>query len=270
MVESSLPMTAEAWRKLGFTEIPPMRAQILELTIEELTLGGIGHFRMENVCERLHITRTLINHHFENRDRLVSEAVTIAYGRYVEALRSAASAASTPLSRLEAWMLAQVKWTRRNRGIAALIHLPDPKLAEVQNSLFAAEIERIFKLNMSVLAELVRGAQNDTMNSLDFADVDREYAALVDDLSFLMLLSSTALSSLGSSVWVAGPNRAATGLPEYFLNDILLMQHIRWIASSAASGKLGQARVSAFDAKTREQAEEFLRGLSAEAEFLEN
>ncbi len=258
-------ITPATWQARGFTETPPMRTQILELTIDELSENGIERFRPENVCERLHITRSLINHHFGNRDKLVSEAMTIAYERYVQVLRAAALAADTPMARLEAWMLAQVKWTRQNRGLAALIQLPHPDLAKLQRSMFAAELEHTFKLNMNVLAELIRGAQTGTTSSLEFEDVDAEFARMFTDLSFFMLVASVGLSALGTSIWAAGANMPATGISEYFLNDIVLMQHLRWVAASAAARVTsGEALNTAFDPEALAQVTAMFRTVSAD------
>lgn len=237
--EPTVPLSASFWAGRGLPTNPPMRTQILELAIDEVALNGSEHFRAAEICDRLFIARSLINHHFGNQSRLIVEATVTAYERYVNELKQAALIASTPRERLEAWIIAQAKWFAENRGTATLLQLPHPSFTQIINELFGERMEQIFQYNMAVLGTLVKGIQRNELLPLDF---DRETAPYTEvpagDMHLLLRTASVGLSSLGSSVWSAAQEMPSHNNGESYLTSAILTQHAKWISGAVANEPL--------------------------------
>lgn len=227
------PFDATYWRKRGFAEVPPTRTQLLERSIDHLSQDGIERFRAAAVCEELFVNRSLVNHYFGSQDGLIAEATVRSYERYVERLRQAALQGSTPLARLEAWILEQIAWAKENRGLFMLIQLPHPEAAALQAKLFDGAMEQAFKLNLLVLGQLVEGAKRDELLPLEWDDLDAALADRASNINFAFAASSVGLSALGAAVWAAGADVPSRGLNEYFLNEAMLLQHVRWAVQTA-------------------------------------
>ena len=209
-----------------------MRAQIIEKTIEELSINGPEFFETSRICKELFIARSLINHHFGNQTNLIVEASVTAYERYVLFLRDSAAAKNTPEERLEAWMGAQAIWCENNRGIAVIHQLPHKKYVEILAKKFNERTQRSFRFNMAVLTILVQDVANQTITDIGFEVDDTPYDELAGELSNVFRTGTIGMSSLGSAIWSAGRNHAGRDLPERHLEDAALTQHHKWLVKS--------------------------------------
>lgn len=215
-----------------------MRDQILQVAMGELAVNGTDFFNTPQLCERLHITRTLINHHFGNQMKLIAEAAVCAYEEYIAILRKAAESESAPEARLQAWMRAQNEWFFHNRGTAALLQMPHPTYAAIISADFETRMQKAFRHNMAVLACLVRGVQMNEFVSLDFSMENAPYDDILgQDLETLMRTASVGMSSLGASVWAAGQAMPSRNINEAFLQSASLTQHQIWVLRAVRTPK---------------------------------
>lgn len=216
---------------------PPIRTQILEAAIRELARNGSEFFRTPELCRRLHIARSLINHHFGSQLGLIAEATAVAYERYVWQLKEAADMQATPTARLEAWMAEQSRWFVANRGIAVQLQMPHQVHVEIMREKFADRLLDSFKFNMAVLAVLVKGVQHNEMLSLDFDVQTAPFDELLsDDVSLLMRVGSVGMSALGASVWSTGTNMPSRDLDVSYLQTASQAQHAKWVVRALTSG----------------------------------
>lgn len=207
-----------------------VREKILELAVSELAEQGTEFFRTPLICERLHISRSLVNHHFGDQMGLTAEAAVVSYERYVEKLRLAASTKRTPASRLEAWMEAQHEWFASHRGTAALLQMPHPRYAELMRSRFEARLKDAFRLNMAVLATLVRDVKRGQVSPLAFDIESAPFDELLgQSMENLMRTASVGMSSMGASVWAAGHTMPSRDMEENHLETPSLTQHRKWV-----------------------------------------
>jgi AcrR family transcriptional regulator len=200
-------LTDSYWLTWGDEPQPHMRQKIIYLTFDEVSKIGPGAFGVSNVCDRLGITYPMVNHYFGGRDQLLAEAAYQAYIRYVTSLWAAVDAAPrNPVSRLEAWMRAQISWTRTWSGWGALLNYPVASLqvTEIMDRNFRDEMQRYFEWNLAGLAVLVNDVLNDSVTeerpSLDNSD----RSDLLANTDLVYLTSSVAFCTLGASVWNAG------------------------------------------------------------------
>lgn len=209
-----------------------MRAQILEKSIEELSINGPEFFETSRICKELFIARSLINHHFGNQTNLIVEASVVAYERYVLFLRDSAAAEKTPEDRLEAWMSAQAVWYENNRGMAVIHQLPHQRYVEVLARNYYDRTQRAFRFNMSVLTILVQDVASRTTSDISFEVDDAPYEELAGELTNVFRSGTIGMSSLGSAIWSAGRNHAGRDLPERHLEDAAITQHHKWLIKS--------------------------------------
>jgi AcrR family transcriptional regulator len=206
------------------------RDQILEWAVVELGVNGSEFFNTTQLCDELHVSRSLINHHFGNHMGLVAEAAVTSYERYVQILKDAAAAKDTPSSRLEAWMEAQHQWFVEYRGTAALLQLPHPTYANAIANRWEGRLKKAFRLNMAVLATLVKDVQDDTVTALDFDEDTAPFAELLSQsVETLMRTASVGMSSMGASVWAAGHTMPSRDVDENYLQEASLTQHRKWV-----------------------------------------
>lgn len=97
---------------------------ILEATLDELARVGPVHVHPQDICERLGLSKALVNYHFGSRDALIAEAMVVGYERYVADLWAAAEAQTDPVERLFAWIDRQFAWTEENVGLASALNFP--------------------------------------------------------------------------------------------------------------------------------------------------
>jgi AcrR family transcriptional regulator len=200
-------LTDSYWLTWGDEPQPHMRQKIIYLTFEEVSKIGPGAFGVSNVCDRLGITYPMVNHYFGGRDQLLAEGAYHAYIRYVTSLWEAVDAAPrNPVARLEAWMRAQISWTRQWSGWGALLNYPVASLmvTEILDRNFRDDMQRYFEWNLAGLAVLVNDVLTGTVTeerpSLDNSD----RTDLLSNIELVHLTSSVAFSTLGASVWNAG------------------------------------------------------------------
>ena len=200
-------LTDSYWLTWGDEPQPHMRQKIIYLTFDEVSRIGPGAFGVSNVCDRLGITYPMVNHYFGGRDQLLAEGAYQAYIRYVTSLWEAVDAAPRePVARLEAWMRAQISWTRKWSGWGALLNYPVASLqvSEIMDRNFRDEMQRYFEWNLAGLAVLVNDVLNGSVTeerpSLDNSD----RTDLLANTELVHLTSSVAFCTLGASVWNAG------------------------------------------------------------------
>lgn len=200
-------LTDSYWLTWGDEPQPHMRQKIIYLTFDEVSRIGPGAFGVSNVCDRLGITYPMVNHYFGGRDQLLAEGAYLAYIRYVTSLWEAVDAAPRkPIARLEAWMRAQINWTRQWSGWGALLNYPVASLqvSEIMDRNFRDEMQKYFEWNLAGLAVLVNDVLNDSVTeerpSLDNSD----RTDLLANTELVYLTSSVAFCTLGASVWNAG------------------------------------------------------------------
>jgi AcrR family transcriptional regulator len=207
-----------------------VRDQILEWAIDELAVNGSEFFRTTQLCSELHISRSLINHHFGSHLGLIAEACVVSYERYVHVLKDAAVQHDTPLARLEAWMSAQHDWFVTHRGTAALLQLPHPNYAQAMSNHFSVRLKHAFRFTMTVLATLVRDVQDGVVTPIDFDTTSAPFTELLSQsMETLMRTASVGMSSLGASVWAAGHTMPSRDIDEGYLQDASLTQHRKWV-----------------------------------------
>lgn len=98
---------------------------ILEAALQDLAKNGPAAVSPQEICERLDVSKALVNYHFGGRDGLIAQAMALGYERYVEVLWEAASAAGEdPVDRLMAWIDRQIDWTCENPGLSAALDFP--------------------------------------------------------------------------------------------------------------------------------------------------
>jgi AcrR family transcriptional regulator len=177
------------------------------LTFEEVSRIGPGAFGVSNVCDRLGITYPMVNHYFGGRDQLLAEGAYHAYIRYVVSLWEAVDKAPhNAVARLEAWMRAQISWTRDWSGWGALLNYPVASLmvTEILDRNFREEMQRYFEWNLAGLAVLVHDVLNDSVSEERPRLNNSDRTDLLDNTELVHLTASVAFSTLGASVWNAG------------------------------------------------------------------
>lgn len=215
-----------------------IRDSILDDAISELAHNGSEFFNTSEICRRLHISRSLVNHHFGSQSGLIAEAAVVSYEHYIELLADAARAQTTPSARLEAWMQAQHEWFVENRGTAALLQMPHVTYAKVMYERFGKRLQDGFRLNMAVLATLVRDVQTDTISPLDFTVENAPFDELLgQNVEVLMRTASVGMSSLGASVWAAGRAMPSRDIEESYLQTASLAQHRKWVVRAILATK---------------------------------
>jgi len=207
-----------------------IREQILEWAITEMAVNGSEFFRTTDLCKELHIARSLINHHFGSHLGMLAEAAVTSYERYVLLLKTAAGKKRTPSARLEAWMETQHQWFADNRGTAVFLQMPHPRYAIVMRDRFEDRLQSGFRFNMAVLATLVRDVQTGTISSLNFDAETAPFDELLSQsIEALMRTASVGMSSMGASVWGAGPTMPSRDIDENYLQTASLAQHRKWV-----------------------------------------
>lgn len=215
-----------------------VRDQLVETAIHELAVNGSEFFDTTGICRRLHISRSLVNHHFGSQINLIAEAAVVSYERYVLMLRDSANVHDRPSARLEAWMEAQHSWFVTNRGTAALLQMPHPTYAHVMTERFGRRMQDNFRLNMAVLGTLVRDVQNGEVSSLDFDVESAPFDELLgQNLETLMRTASVGMSSLGASTWAAGKAMPTREVEGNYLQAASLAQHRKWITRAILATK---------------------------------
>lgn len=224
-------LTDSYWLTWGDEPQPHMRQKIIYLTFEEVAKIGPGAFGVSSVCDRLGITYPMVNHYFGGRDQLLAEAGYLAYIRYVTSLWDAVDrAVREPAARLEAWMKAQVNWTKDWSGWGALLNYPVASLTvtEILDRNFREEMQRYFEWNLAGLAVLVNDVLNDSVTEerprLDYSD----RTDLLANTELVHLTASVAFSILGASVWNAGQHLPSAKIQAAVdLAPELVEQHIQ-------------------------------------------
>lgn len=172
------------------------REALLEAAVDSLAELGPARVQPSDLCERLGLSKALVNYHFGGRDGLIAEAMALGYERYVETLWTAAqNAGSDPIERLMAWFSEQIVWTVANAGLAVALNFPHVA-AGLPNTI-APEIEERLassgRRNFTNLTALVKSAR------LHLADGDPE----VDEVA-VADAAVIGWTCLGMSVWFAG------------------------------------------------------------------
>lgn len=189
---------------------PPSRGgrdALVEAVLAELSVKGPANIYPNDISTGLGLSKSLVNFHFGNRDGLVAEAMAVGYERYVDHLWSAALAAgSDPVSRLLAWIDAQLEWTVANVGLAAALNFPHEAAAldGVTNPDVADRLSATGRRNLTNLSILVR----DAILKL------KGPKAKVDQVRLYLDLGVIGWMTLGMSVFTAGRHLPTADLAE--------------------------------------------------------
>lgn len=215
-----------------------VRERLIEAAIKELAVNGSEFFDTSEICRRMHIARSLVNHHFGSQIGLIAQAAVVSYERYVYELRDAAREQTSPPARLEAWMQAQHEWFAANRGIAVLLQMPHSRYAEVMSDRFGQRLKDMFRFNMAILATLVRDVQTEEVSPIDFDIADAPFDELLgQSVEMLMRTASVGMSSMGASVWAAGRAMPTRDVEESYLQTASLAQHRKWVVRAIVATK---------------------------------
>jgi AcrR family transcriptional regulator len=183
------------------------RTALVEAALAAMVDVGPFNLRPAEICERLGLSKALVNYHFGSREGLVAEAMAIGYERYVATLEAAvAEAGDDPMDRLMAFYSAQVYWTIDNAGLAAALNFPRDA-AGVGTEIDVSVQQRLTDAGASYLSTLL-GLVGDARRSLGHDD---------DPSTLVSMTAMIGWSCLGASVWFSGghaPSREIGLRPE--------------------------------------------------------
>jgi AcrR family transcriptional regulator len=195
------------WLHFGDDPNPPMRERIIFVSIDDLGRVGPATFNVKLTCDALGISYSLINHHFGNRDELLAEAAIRWYGLYVDALWSAAQAATRdPEERFRAWLKESVVWAQRYSGLAAVMNYPTASLdvTHLIRDKWASQLGELGELNLARLLWLVKELRSGQVTDTVLELGNLPAAQLKSDPQAIVLNASVGWSILGLAVWSAG------------------------------------------------------------------
>jgi AcrR family transcriptional regulator len=205
------------WLNFGDNPEPSIRQKMIYLTIREVALVGPGSFNTMGVCDALDLTYPMVNHYFGNRDGLIAEAGFVTYELYVQRIWANVEAAKpNPEARLRAWMEAQVRLNTEVSGWGAILNYSpfSQSVFKILEEKFGERRQRLFELNISRLAQLVKDYREGRLTQFDFDLDNYPRAEFLKDQRLIELTSTIAFSTLGLAVWRSGGHAPSQGIPE--------------------------------------------------------
>lgn len=208
------------------------RDQILEAVISELAARGSDLVEIGVICRNLKLSPSLVNHFFGDRSRLLLEAATIGYERYVERqVEAVREAGDNALEQLSAWINAQVQWTIANPGIASMMNFPNLHLpyGEPLGLPLRTRLEESARKNLVVLASILDRIQRDVRG--------QELLTAQQVASNPGLSAATAYVGwlvYGHSLWRSGQHAPTRDIPEVRVQEEAVFAGIPRIAAQIA------------------------------------
>lgn len=228
---------SQFWLEHGLGPGPSTREKFVALTIDELARTGPYSFNATLICDLLGTTYPMVNHYFGSRDGLVAEAVVTEYRKYVFSMRDAAESASTPESRLEAWILREMEWTIDHPGIAVVINFPHASLevSSLMMANYAVEMNELFEFNMAIVMQLVLDIQHQTVTPITFKPGALPREEFMSNRDLVRRASSIGLSTLGMSIWASGQHAPGSRTVEtrQWMDDVAAFHIAELVALSA-------------------------------------
>lgn len=234
-IPNDASLNEEFWLRYGTNPNPTPRQQLLYVTIDEVSLGGISDFSVSKIAERLNVTGAMVNHYFGGIDSLLAEGVFVAYDNYVQGqIEAVTQAPKKPEARLLSWMNAQVKWHGEHPGWAAVLNYPfsAKNVSELVEQKYRESMTALFELNMAVLIRLVMDVRDNTVTEVKYSAGNIPRAELMADQQVLMLSSSIGLSTLGLAVHSGGhhgPSAATKEITDRQMQEIAKVHFARMI-----------------------------------------
>jgi len=141
------------------------RDQLIIGAIRHLAYTGTAKFSVAALCAELGQPPSIVNYYFDSREGLVQEAITIAYEQYVDLQMQAVDGACGDSDKaLTAWVLAQIDWTVRHPGIAAVLNFSgqsDPGALEL-NPALQVRLSEAATRNLRLVGTIVADLQGVT------------------------------------------------------------------------------------------------------------
>jgi AcrR family transcriptional regulator len=219
------------WLNFGDNPDPSIRQKMIYLTIREVALVGPGSFNTMGVCDALDVTYPMVNHYFGNRDGLIAEAGFVTYEIYIQRIWANVEAAKpNPEARLRAWMEAQVRLNTEVSGWGAILNYSpfSQTVFKILEEKFGERRQRLFELNISRLAQLIKDYRENRLTQFDFDLDNYPRAEFLKDQKLVELTGTIAFSTLGLAVWRSGGHAPSQGIAELrMLAENLAEAHIK-------------------------------------------
>lgn len=219
------------WLNFGPNPEPSIRQKMIYLTIREIAEVGAGTFNTMGVCDQLEITYPMVNHYFENRDGLISEAAFVAYELYINRIWENVEAAKpNPEARLSAWMNSMVSLNVEIRGWGAVLNYPhfSQSIVQIMDQKFGEQRRKLFELDIARLAQLIKDFKGNRLTNIDFTIDNYPREEFLGDTTLVELAATVAFSSLGLAVWKSGGHAPSKGIRDLrLLSDSLTKSHIK-------------------------------------------
>ena len=208
-----------------------MRERIILETIDRVAIVGPTSFNVKDVCEKLGISNSLINHHFGNRDNMLAEITERIYREYVTEIWAISDAAGPDgAARLRAWMNASIDWNEKYSGWALLLNYPLASLAitEAIDGNHRDSMRNWAEFNLSRLAILIRDIRTNTTTDFAWLPGEIPAAEILRDPVSTSIGGTVGWSTHGLAVWQSGRHLpTSAGIPELTaIEEQLKVQHI--------------------------------------------
>ncbi len=208
-----------------------MRERIILETIDRVAVVGPTSFNVKDVCEKLGISNSLINHHFGNRDSMLAEITERIYREYVTEIWAISDAAGPVGSdRLRAWMNASINWNEKYSGWALLLNYPLASIAitEAIDTNHRDSMRHWAEFNLSRLAILIRDIRTNTTTDFVWLPGEIPSAEILRDPLSTSIAGTVGWSTHGLAVWQSGRHLPSSdGIPELTaIEGQLKVQHI--------------------------------------------
>ena len=175
---------------------PKAKDLLVEETLKQISCEGAFSVQPKQICEKLGLSKALVNYHFGGRGGLILEAIVMGYERYVDTLMLAAeSCKGSATDKLLAWIQAQIDWTAANPGLAAALNFPTYAGAVAPDAATISRLEAAGTRNLQNLRELIAPIRT--------KDLGDSSPAVSDELESKIMLDTALVGwlALGRSVW---------------------------------------------------------------------
>ena len=190
---------------------------LLRSTISEVARHGVFSINARHVCLAAGVSFGAVSHNFGSWDGLLAAATALAYREYIEELWLAAQVAPRdPVSRLSAWIRAQVDYGRRMSGWSAVINYPTSfeRISELLRDQHGEEMKGLLELNLARLGQLTIDVREDTVTDFSFGVGEFPRAQMLADMRAVARSTTVGWSALGMAVWAGSAGTRAQNVPE--------------------------------------------------------
>jgi AcrR family transcriptional regulator len=175
---------------------PKAKDLLVEETLNQISRDGAISVQPQQICERLGLSKALVNYHFGDRDGLILAAIVLGYERYVDTLKLAAdNCMGSSVEKLLAWVQAQVDWTAANPGLAAALNFPSYASSVAPDSGSIERLEAAGTRNLQNLRDLIEPVRAESLSDPSQRTSDEFQAQIIMDTALVGWLT------LGRSVW---------------------------------------------------------------------